>query len=189
MWGVGSGEFKVGEDRDGERKGEQEGAEYSAAVSRLADSVCSCSECTMRGRQEAAVKEQKETEQRREEREQVNVKMCAALSACVLFFWGGGVLTRAYVQECKCEEFPLPFGKKSGTPSLRGKFHPQLLLRCCKSSGWDVQRSYFVNKRVFIRLFLVYSVWVLLHFPEGLLTSQLRICLNLLILSCWYRYL
>lgn len=76
----------------------------------------------------------------------VNAKM----SACVLFLFLGGGLTRAYVQECKCEEFPLPFGKKSGTPSLRGKFHPQLLLRCCcKSSGWDVQRSYFVNKRGF----------------------------------------
>lgn len=53
------GEFKVGEDRDGERKGKQEGAEYSAAVSRLADSVRSCSECAMRGRQETAVKERK----------------------------------------------------------------------------------------------------------------------------------
>lgn len=42
---------------------EQEGAEYSAAVSRLADSVCSCSECTVRGRQEAAVKERTEREQ------------------------------------------------------------------------------------------------------------------------------
>lgn len=50
----------MGEDSDGESKQER-GAEYSAAVSRLADSGCSCSECAMRGRQrahETAVKEQ-----------------------------------------------------------------------------------------------------------------------------------
>lgn len=110
MWvgGVGSGEFKVGEDRDGERKGEQEGAEYSAAVSRLADSVCSCSECTMRGRQEAAVKEQKEKGQRKA---RTSACECENVGLCSIFFFGGG-LTRAYVQECKCEEFPLPFGEK-----------------------------------------------------------------------------
>lgn len=45
--GGGSGGFKVGEGRDGERRR----AEYSAAVSRLADSVFSCSECATRGRQ------------------------------------------------------------------------------------------------------------------------------------------
>ncbi len=52
----------------------ERGAEYSAAVSRLADSGCSCSECTMRGiqcTQETAVKEQKEKKERK--REQVHV--------------------------------------------------------------------------------------------------------------------
>lgn len=48
--------------RDGEKMRGMEEAEYSAAVSRLADSGCSCSECTMRGRhceQGNAVKEQR----------------------------------------------------------------------------------------------------------------------------------
>lgn len=115
--GVGSGEFKVGEDRDGERKGEQEGAEYSAAVSRLADSVCSCSECTMRGRQEAAVKEQKEKEQRKA---RTSACECENVGLCSVFLGGG--LTRAYVQECKClcasvKSFPCRFGKKVERPA------------------------------------------------------------------------
>lgn len=48
-----SGEFKVGEGSGGEMKR----AEYSAAVSRLADSAYSCSECATRGRQKNGVKE------------------------------------------------------------------------------------------------------------------------------------
>lgn len=59
----------MGEGRDGERRR----AEYSAAVSRLADSVFSCSECATRGRQKNGVKEQ-------------NVPcmqpMCACVRAC-----------------------------------------------------------------------------------------------------------
>lgn len=44
----------MGEGSDGERKR----AEYAAAVSRLADSAYSCSECATRGRQKNGVKEQ-----------------------------------------------------------------------------------------------------------------------------------
>lgn len=44
----------MGEGSGGERKR----AEYSAAVSRLADSAYSCSECATRGRQKNGVKEQ-----------------------------------------------------------------------------------------------------------------------------------
>lgn len=127
---------------------EQEGAEYSAAVSRLADSVCSCSECAMRGRQETAVKEQKKKKGEGAEKERT--------SACV------GKMRPKSAPLCrlvcartrKCEEFPIAVWEPSGTPSLRGKFHPQLLLRCCKSSGWDVRPSYFVHKWVFVSLSL-----------------------------------
>lgn len=59
-------------------------AEYLTAVSRLADSGCSCSECTMRGgqcAQETAVKEQKGKKERK--REQVHV--CANASKCARF--------------------------------------------------------------------------------------------------------
>lgn len=69
-------------------------AEYSAAVSRLADSGCSCSECTMRGRQcaqETAVKRAK-----KKKRGQVHVSEKA--HECMLFFVG---LCCVSVQECK----------------------------------------------------------------------------------------
>lgn len=83
---------------------EQEGAEYSAAVSRLADSVCSCSECAMRGRQETAVKEQKKGEGAEKGR----------TSACV------GKMRPKSAQLCrlvcvsarKCEEFPIAVWKR-----------------------------------------------------------------------------
>lgn len=109
MGGGGSGEFKVGEDRDGERKGEQEGergAEYSAAVSRLADSGCSCSECGMRGRRkETAVKRAKGEGAEKERTsactggERKCIQMCVGLCS-------GFLRARASVQECK-REFPL----------------------------------------------------------------------------------
>lgn len=92
--GGGSGEFKVGEDRDGERKGEQEGergAEYSAAVSRLADSGCSCSECGMRGRRKKTAVKRAKGDGAEKERtsacmgKKKNAYKCA--SACILVFF------------------------------------------------------------------------------------------------------
>lgn len=75
--------FKVGEGIGGERRR----AEYSAAVSRLADSVFSCSECATRGRQKNGVKEQ-------------NV---ACMQPCVQHFCAN--------------EFLLPFGKRLKHPA------------------------------------------------------------------------
>lgn len=72
-------------------------AEYSAAVSRLADSGCSCSECTMRGRQCAqhtAVKERKDRK-----REQVHVYKNGY--KCAWFCVGLHSFMCVYVQECK----------------------------------------------------------------------------------------
>lgn len=91
------------EDRDAERKREHR-AEYSAAVSRLADSGCSCSECSMRGRQraqETAVKEQKEGEEEGgEKREHMrvweNTFKCARFCRLLLL---GLCLS---LQECVC---------------------------------------------------------------------------------------
>lgn len=96
--GGGSGEFKVGEDRDGERKGEQEGergAEYSAAVSRLADSGCSCSECGMRGRRkETAVKRAKGEGAEKERTSACTGGKKMHTNVCRLVFW---FLTRACI--------------------------------------------------------------------------------------------
>ena len=105
----GSGEFKVGEDRDGERKGEQEGergAEYSAAVSRLADSGCSCSECGMRGRRKkTAVKRAKGDGAEKERTSACIGKKKMHTNVRRLVFWCF-LCARASVQECECE-FPL----------------------------------------------------------------------------------
>lgn len=68
----------MGEGSGGERKR----AEYSAAVSRLADSAYSCSECATRGRQKNGVKEQNR-----------NAAAHARMLLCA-------------------NEFPLPFGKR-----------------------------------------------------------------------------
>lgn len=84
----------MGEDGAGERKSKRERrAEYSAAVSRLADSGRSCSECTMRGRQraqETAVKQQKEKKARRREQVHVcgkNAYKCAWFCQLILCFY------------------------------------------------------------------------------------------------------
>lgn len=90
-WRMRPGESKVGDDSDGERKGEREGAEYSAAVSRLADSVRSCSECGMSGgrRQEAgANRREEETEGGKKKFE--NKCAYAKIVHTFFSFFGGG---------------------------------------------------------------------------------------------------
>lgn len=77
------------------------GAEYSAAVSRLADSVRSCSECGMRGRK--GQEEPAPTGERRMGKKKLRTsarmrKLCTFLF--FPFFWGWGG-RRARVQECK----------------------------------------------------------------------------------------
>lgn len=90
------GESKVGDDSDGERKGEREGAEYSAAVSRLADSVRSCSECGMRGR-----RRQEAGANRREEETGKKLRTSVRMrKLCTLFsFFGVGGSVCAGMQE------------------------------------------------------------------------------------------
>lgn len=87
---------------------EQEGAEYSAAVSRLADSVCSCSECAMRGRQETAVKEQKKKKKKeKEQRKREQVHVWEKCDRRVRRFVGSCVRALASVRS-----FPSPFGNR-----------------------------------------------------------------------------
>lgn len=162
----------VWEDGDGERKGEQEGTEYSAAVSRLADSVCSCSECSMRGGQGTNGKEEGA------ERKSEQVHVCAdAFRVCLC----AGMRVRG---------FPTSFGAWNAQP-LRP------LLHCCTSSGWDVRRNYFVNKEVFFRLVLdsllhfpsaslAIFTWVSLHFLDSFSTTMAeKSALTRWFVSCW----
>lgn len=89
-------------------------AEYSAAVSRLAESWCSCSECTMRGSEctgnccERAKREQGAKEGTSACKRKC-IQMCLVSSCRVcLCLWCGQVWT---------PEFPLPFGKSLERPA------------------------------------------------------------------------
>lgn len=141
MDGGGSGEFKVGEDRDGERKGEQEGergAEYSAAVSRLADSGCSCSECGMRGRRKETTVKRAKGEGAEKERTSActgggkNAYKC--VSACVLVSYA-----RVHLCRSASVSFPSLFCKRVERPASEENSIFSCSYACCKSSGWDVQ--------------------------------------------------
>lgn len=137
----------VWEDRDGERKGEQEGAEYSAAVSRLAD--CAFMLWMFHERWTGNHRKKKKEQRKREQ-----VHVCAdAFHVCLC----AGMQVRG---------FPSSFGAQPLRP----------LLRCCTSSGWDVQCNYFVNKGVFIRLVL--DSWV--HFPSASLAIFTWVSLHIL---------
>lgn len=122
------GESKVGDDSDGERKGEREGAEYSAAVSRLADSVRSCSECGMSGgrRQEAgANRREEETEGGKK-----NLRTSARMrKLCTLFFFfgGGGLCVRECKSLCTCKKsFPSRLEEgRGGYKKKRKKWNAQ----------------------------------------------------------------
>ena len=140
--GGGSGEFKVGEDRDGERKGEQEGergAEYSAAVSRLADSGCSCSECGMRGRRKkTAVKRAKGDGAEKERTSACMGEKKKCIQMCVGLYSG---VFYARVHPCRSARvsFPSLFCKRVERPASEENSIFSCSYACCKSSGWDVQ--------------------------------------------------
>ena len=79
-------------------------AEYSAAVSRLADSGCSCSECTMRGKpcaQEIAVKEQK-GKRRIRKHIQMYVVLSRTQLSCVYLCRNARLCVYVYVSVCVC---------------------------------------------------------------------------------------
>lgn len=121
------GESKVGDDSDGERKGVREGAEYSAAVSRLADSVRSCSECGMSGgrRQEAgANRREEETEGGKKKFE--NKCAYAKIVHTFFSFLGGAVCAGMQEFVHLQEKFPKPFGGgEGGNKKKRKKWNAQ----------------------------------------------------------------
>lgn len=90
------------EDRGGERKREQEEAEYSAAVSRLADSVFML--CMYHERQ-AGRRCYREGAARSEN------KCVCEIVRCHRVFWFC-ICAGMHVFVHKCEEFPLEFGEK-----------------------------------------------------------------------------
>lgn len=126
-------------------------AEYSAAVSRLADSWCSCSECTMRGiqcAQEYAVKEQKGNKERKREQAHVSTNVYKwawfHLLLCVLMC---GQLQL---------EFPLPFGELVERPASE----ENSILSCSYAvvnhqAGMSNTFYYFANNQLSFAFFVV----------------------------------